>query len=317
MKIERFTLAIPGGLSIDEADLYISNVRGSETHLTDSQYTAYTSGLDKEKSEVRELIEPYYSQFKQSNTPNSNKKLSELLDLGKFIHQLKLITGSDMRLDRCDEIMIPDFVISNNGKLIGVEHTTLVDDDVIIEISKLESCLINVREILLKSDSTITGIFNLYISSDTPLMHDPNLKNFTNSQRDAFVKKRTELPYVLADYILSLDKNEDVIKPDFIDKIVKVNDVGVDLRLSERYFLKNLTKNNLEKCISKKEKKVVNYKEASGLNYCWLLIVIEDLSSKASFEIIQENLPTGQNSSFDNIFIFKNFSKEIFCSYKE
>ena len=311
--IFKTSVSIPGGLSKEDLNRIMSEAMGKEILLSDDFFEEYKNGEEK-KYQVRKLIEPFYSNLIEKNTRRSLEKVDELIDLGKFIYWVNLTTHENIEIVECDENMIPDFVVKYKDQLIGVEHTRLIDNDIIIEISELENAIKKAAQIILEKEPTMTGLFNIYISSSVPLMHDKKYKKFDKTQKKEFNNKKDKIPNEIAEYLRSIKEGLDSNKPDFIEKIVLADMPELELRLNQNYFAKELTTEKLIFSIRQKEDRIENYLKAKELKHCWLLLVIQGVSSKSSFKVAAENLPKEQ-SKFDQLLIFQNFTYEINPSY--
>lgn len=130
-----------------------SEIQLSEEMLANIQHQ------QNEKLEIKKIINPYYEELKSQNTKDSNKKLYELIDLGKFIYFLG--QEGEIQIVECGEQ--PDFVIKFRNELIGIEHTGIYDDAVVAEIKTLRKIIGKCQEKLRSERSEVTGLFNVIV----------------------------------------------------------------------------------------------------------------------------------------------------------
>jgi hypothetical protein len=269
----------------------MTGINPSEIHLSE-EMMANIQQQQNEKLEIKKIINPFYEEFKSQNTKDSNKKLYELIDLGKFIYYLG--QESEIVIVECGEQ--PDFVIKFGNELIGIEHTGIYDDAVVAEIKTLRKIIGKCQEKLRSERSEFTGLFNVIV--------------IPSQLKGQLPLKEADVVQTICDYIIAQQENIETKKPDFIADIIRTQHPITELMLGEDYWLADLTPEAIAKTILKKENKIDTYKSLKGLSKCWLLIVIDGASSASSFNIQLDNLPM-HLTPFDKIYIFDNFKGVI------
>jgi hypothetical protein len=263
----------------------ISGLTTDEIHLEINQQ-------QKEKLEIKKIINPFFDDLSSKGTKDSQKKVLELIDLGEFIYSLD--DKNEIEIVECGER--PDFKIKYLGELIGIEHTGIFNDDVVAEIKTLKKIIKKSQEKLNKEQSHIKGLFNIIVVPS-------EINGHLNRNLDSNVQN-------ICDYVIARHKGDNFEKPNFIVDITYAPHPDLELTLGEDYTLTELTTELITKSIIKKEEKIDSYKHATGLSRFWLLIVIEGASSASSFNIQIENLPS-HLVQFERVFIFDNFKKDI------
>jgi hypothetical protein len=267
----------------------MTGVNPSEIQLSE-EMIANIQQQQNEKLEIKKIINPFYDELKTQNTKDSNKKVYELIDLGKFIYY----SEQDIEVVECGEQ--PDFIIKFQNELIGIEHTGIYDDDTVAEIKTLKKIIAKSQEKLSTEHSEITGLFNIIV--------------IPSKLKGKLPLKEAEVIQTICDYIIAKQKNTEIQKPDFVADVIRTQHPIIELTLGEEYWLAELTPEAIAKTISKKESKIDTYKSLKGLSKCWLLIVIDGASSASSFNIQLDSLPM-HLTPFDKIYIFDNFKGAI------
>ncbi|UAY52731.1 hypothetical protein [Ferruginibacter albus] len=265
------------------------NTHPSLISLSDEDF-AQIKEMDNQILKIKELINPFYDSLKNKNTKESNKKLLELIDLGKFLYFL----NQDIRVVECEEQ--PDFIIECKSESIGVELTGIYDDTVVAEIKTIRKIFKKCEQTIAKRSSTLKGLFNVIIIPD--------------KIREKLTTKREQLINSICECILAMANNKHIPKPDFIEDILWNQHSTLELTLWENYWLADLSTDTLLQTIMKKEEKITVYKATKNINKCWLLIVIDGASSISSFNINLDSLPN-HLTAFDRIFIFDSFKGVI------
>jgi hypothetical protein len=292
--IKRFVGKISDESSLDGLINLIAKMTGvdpSEIQLSDETLEKFKS-IGDEKLEILKIINPFFDQLRSLNTKDSNKKVYELIDLGKFLWYSKLET--DIVILECSEQ--PDFLIKHQNNIIGIEHTGIYDDEVVAEIKTIKKIIKKCQEKLVVERSDIAGLYNLILIP----------QNFMTELK---LSERRIID-TINDYIIATFDNIVTEKPGFISEVIHTENPRLELTLGEKYWLAELTTEAISKTISKKEAKIDTYKSLKEIKECWLLIVIDGASSDSSFEIKLKRLPT-HLTQFDKVFIFDNFKGRI------
>ena len=292
---KRFVGKVSGDSSVEELINLIAKLTGqdpTEIQLSD-EFLANFKLLHEQKLKIKEIINPFYDELRLLDTKDSKKKIYELIDLGKFLVYSKL--ESDVKIIECGEQ--PDFLIKHLDKVIGVEHTTIYDDEIVATIRTIKKTIEKCQKKLATERAELTGLYNLIVS---PIEF---IKEFKLSE-DKTIDK-------ICNHIIAIHGNAETESPSFISETIYLNDVTLQVTLAEKYDLADLTPEAIAETISKKEKKVDTYRQLKKIKECWLLVVIEGASSDSSFKLSLKKLPT-HLTRFDKIFIFDNFKGQIF-----
>lgn len=269
----------------------MTKVKASEVQIP-KEMIASIQQQQKEKLEIKRIINPFYDELKSQNTKDSNKKVYELIDLGKFIYYSA--QEKDIEIVECGEQ--PDFVIRYQNEIIGIEHTGIYDEEVVAEIKTLKKIIAKCQEKLKNEHNEIIGLFNVIVIPTKLKGHLPF--------------KESEVIQNICEFIVAKHGNLEINKPEFIADITQTQHQIVELTLGEDYWLSELTPEVIAKAIAKKESKISIYKSLKTLDKCWLLIVIDGASSVSSFNIQVDSLPM-HLTLFDKIYIFDNFKGVI------
>lgn len=291
---KRFVGKVSGDSSVDELINLIAKLTGldpTEIQLSD-EFLSNFKLLQEQKLKIKEMINPFYDEFRSLNTKDSKKKINELIDLGKFLVYSKL--DSDAKIIECGEQ--PDFLIKHFDNVIGVEHTTIYDDEIVAAIRTIKKTIEKCQKKLATERGELTGLYNLIVSPKE------FMKEFKLSENKTIDK--------ICDHIIAIHGNADTESPGFISETIYLTDVTLQLTLAEKYDLADLTPEAISETISKKEDKVDPYKQLKNIKECWLLVVIEGASSDSSFKLSLQKLPT-HLTRFDKVFIFDNFKGQI------
>jgi hypothetical protein len=292
--IKRFVGKISDDSSVNGLINLIAKMTGlqpAEIHLPDETLSKFKL-IQEEKLEILGLINPFYDQLKSLNTKESKKKIYELIDLGKFLVYSNF--AKDVKIIECGEQ--PDFLIKYRDNVIGIEHTSIYDDEIVAEIRSIKKIIKKCQAKISNERSDVTGVYNLIVF---PKKFMAELKV---SERRTIEK--------INNYIIATRSNSVIEKPDIISDIIHTESSTLELVLGEKYWLKNLTTESISKTVFKKEVKIDTYKKLKNIKECWLLIVFGGASSDSSFNIELENLPR-HLTPFDKIFIFDNFKGRI------
>lgn len=257
---------------------------------------------------VKALTDPYID-FLKAIPKITKDKFEEVLDLGRFI----------IALDKGLEIIIPskllpypDFIVKQNNRLIGIEHTRLVKPQSKAIINGVRQFIENAHDLLAKRNPNLTGTVNLFFDFDKPVIGKHNFIN-----RRFTIAEKKQVAEMIADYIESTLSYGVYPKPSFISFIGKSPnpDLRLDIILGEKYIAKDGFKELLLERISDKEIKTNNYLITADVGQCWLLIVIDGVSSYSGFDLKTEVFPVIKESKFEKIILFETFSGDLYSIY--
>lgn len=261
-----------------------------------------------EKSEA--IIKPY-KDFLLKNKAREDK-YDEAYDIGKFLisingeYNLEIPTGISS---------IPDFIMTDGTKRIGIEHTRLINNESKMLIKETLNILKKAEQQLLQQNSGLNRIVNVSINYSKLNLSG---KNITTGRFSIEEKKR--IAENIAGYIIGLISNETMLtKPEFIENISisERSEHTLNVILNENYLAKSDFENLFIKTIEAKEKKYQSYTEDKSLDELWLLIVVSAVSSASSYNVENETLSDKLNSKFDRIILFDNFSHEYLNVYQK
>lgn len=295
-KIKVHHFSVPDGQSVNPED--IAKMLGIPVEeVPVDLLKQMEEGIQKEKKEIKFIINPFYDEL-MINKNENEKKILELIDAGKFIYHY----DRNLRIIECSEQ--PDFIIELNGEKIGLEHTQLLDQTQQHRLGKMDQLLEEVEKLVFSKNNVVTGLFNILMDTEVIKIGD----------RDFLSLKKNELkPYAeqLANYLVSSWEKIEYPKPDFIEEIIFYPNEKLSIGIAESYLKQILNPALLEKRIDEKEKKIENYNADKGLKACWLLIVFSGKYSSSNFNFSLDSLPKDK-IKFQRIFVFNSFTTEIY-----
>ena len=253
--------------------------------------------------QVSELIAPYEA-FLKGQAHTSADKFEELTDIGRFIvawpDKLDLIVPDE-------PLEYPDFTVQSSGRTIGIEHTRLINPSLKAAFNSAKQLITEAETILKNRNLDYKRTVNIFINFSKPVINESNFhnRNFTR-------KEKKQISISIADYIESLLLAKAPEKPIFIEDVVITSsqDSRIDLILAEEYIAKEGFLDLLNARIDAKEAKFDNYISAA-LNSCWLLVIIDGVSSFSGFDL-QELKEIQSNNKFEKIILFETFGSKIF-----
>lgn len=243
--------------------------------------------VSENKKTLGELIDSHLEPLLTDRRKNSQKIL-EICHVGKFL----LFFENDFEISKVTEK--PDFILTNETELVGLEHQILVDNKS-KEREGFFKNIFDLAELELKKDKGLPNFLaNCYIM---PYV------NFKISEKEELIATivRVVKKYVLTDI---LDENP------IIERIWKMphSEVNISLNLGA-WWQKDLTNEILTKAVKKKEKLISRYKENSSEKQ-WLLIVIG--SNGESSYLIDRNIKYNVRSDFDKVFVLEDFNNNLY-----
>jgi hypothetical protein len=253
---------------------------------------------------VKNITQPY-KDFLQSQTKTTKDKYEELIHLGRFI----IDSGFELTIVIPDEpIIYPDFLVSFEEEIIGVEHTRLINPQAKAIIQTVQQFIENAHRSLLEVYPDLYGTVNLFIDYNQPVIGS---HNFENRQFSAADKK--EVANLIAGYIYSKMTGGSVPKPAFIGDVsfLPNPEPRLDITLGETYIAKDGFEELLLQRIQAKEKRFATYISSSSIKNCWLLIVIDGVSSYSGFDLQTIQFPSIKQSNFATIVLLEAISHRI------
>lgn len=238
--------------------------------------------MNTQKSALLNIIKPFLT------SDLEKKRQIELAHIAKFI----LALDKNIVLETMMES--PDFVVSQNGKKIGVEIRQFYTKK-IESIGYIQQLFDKASEEFSKRYKDVKILVNFWLQ--------PNF-NYKKNDRAMLIDE-------IVNYVYNKHKNNTATKPNFIEDV----DIQKHSDVSFHYNEGGYTQQSLEaeivlNAVEEKELKVEKYIENSGTEFQWLLLVNGEIGSD-SYDTF--DFPTIENieSLFEHIFILKDFDIEI------
>lgn len=218
-------------------------------------------------------------------------KAIELFQAGKFLTLLDSSAGIVKHADS------PDFIISYNGEIIGLEHQRIFNKDNVQKVKSFSKLFNDAAEFFKAEHPELKLVANCYLKTN----------NFSFSKFDTDKLKKE-----ISDYIFALASNNLLVKkPSYIDTIryYKATIVSFTYEPGPRDVI-YIDTESLKKAIAKKELLVDRYKTNSKIEKQWLLIVIDSLSAD-SFDLSDKDFLINSQSNFNRIYLMEEFMETI------
>lgn len=221
-----------------------------------------------------------------------DKEKLEVCQIGKFLY----LINPELRIEDKPQPPNPDFILKVDNKIIGLEHTRIVDP----KKSQKFFSISNLFEAAAKEykknnpDNNICATFRL-----------------KNDTLDFGKRDKKELIKIINGFVNDAINGNYQNQPDFIDEIVIMPNTIVSFSYLENNFRgRTLTLLDVQNAISIKETKLEKYYSQSDLiNEYWLVLMVGSLNS-ASFEL-GENINYKTKSKFDRVYLMSDFSEKI------
>ena len=257
---------------------------------------------------VAALIKPYRDMLdaQQQVTPD---KYEELIHVGRFL----VDSGEAATLVVPDKpTLFPDFLLQDNGRTIGLEHTRLIRRESIPTIKAAHQFVENAHKLLLNAFPDFFGSVNVFIDYNQPVA---GLHNFENRKFTALERK--QVAQQIADYIYSVGTGGNISKPPYLGKVSYVAnpEPRLDISMAENYLAKEGFGELLMDTIKAKEKRADTYLAEAAVAQCWLLIVLDGVSSYSGFDLLTVQFPQLQHSNFERIYLLEAISHRIRLVY--
>lgn len=250
-----------------------------------------------DRLQIRALIAPFYDPIEHTAGKQDAQKRKELIDIGHFLYFL----NNGALLVECGER--PDFVVELDGKRIGVELTDLTAEELAAQVNVLKKVFVQATEIL-RTNSATTGLYNVSI--------DPGKIDFEGKAVAALSKQeRSALATQIASYIQQMIEGKQADFLPYIDGVVTVSHNVLEVVASEPYFNQKYSEDKFIATLQKKEQKLEAYRQQSGLEQLWLLVVMNGVTAESNVHITPDMLPTHHSTAFDRIYLFNFFKQTI------
>jgi hypothetical protein len=215
----------------------------------------------------------------------------------EICHASKFICELDPSIEIVKKTEKPDFILKSKEKIIGLEHEILVDE----ETRKKEGSLKDLVKALEKEYRRLNPDKKLLL-----VVYPMPYLTFRKSDKPRIMATMMQL---IGNFIQSglLPEN------DYIESLTKMPHSRLDFHCNlGAWWQKNMDSESLNKAIIKKEEKLKEYRDNSGTNEQWLLIVIGSLG-ESSYEV--ESLVTIDNSKqtgFNKIYLLEDFRSNLY-----
>lgn len=254
--------------------------------------------------QVSELTASYET-FLKEQVHTKVDKFEELIDIGRFIvawpDKLDLIVP-DKALD------YPDFTVQFCERIVGIEHTRLINPTLKAVFNSAKQLITEAEIILKQRNLDYKRMVNIFINFSKPVLNDNNFhnRNFTRQEK-------RQISTSIADFVEALLLEKNIEKPIFIENVVITDseDSRIDLILAEEYIAKEGFLDLLNARIQAKEAKYDNYISVAALDCCWLLVIVDGVSSFSGFDL-QELREIQTRNKFEKIILFETFGSKIF-----
>lgn len=238
--------------------------------------------MKSSKAKLKSIVEPFLTE------ELSEKEILELCHLAKFIFAF------DDKIKILEKRESPDFIIQNEGKTIGLEIERIFNLE---EVQNIKSK----QELFNKATKEFENKYqNLKLLANFWL-HDGFM--FKGIQKNVLIEEIVNFTYELV-------SGDNPQYPSYIEKVDVMKHSGVSFNFNEGVYMpKDLPVTNLIEAINKKEAKVTEYKDNTGIDYQWLLIV-SGIGSE-SFNIENVEIPEEIESQFEHIYLLEDFDAKV------
>lgn len=254
--------------------------------------------------QVSELTAPY-ELFLKGLVHTSQDKYEELTDIGRLIvawpDELHLILPNE-------QLKYPDFMALADNRTVGIEHTRLINPTLKAAFNSAEQVITEAEIILKNRNLDYKRTVNIFINFSKPVFNGNNFYSGKFTRRE-----KKQISIEVANYVESLLLEQELEKPIFLENVVIMSsqDPRIDLILTEEYIAKEGFLELLNERIKAKEAKFHKYMSAAEFDTCWLVVIIDGVSSFSGFDL--EELKEIQTSNkFEKIILFETFGSKIF-----
>lgn len=219
---------------------------------------------------------------------DDKQKILELCQIGKllgtFFNDYKIIDVTEK----------PDFIISNGKQNVGLEHQLILDFKYKEEEGFYENICEKV-EINLNNDPSFPNcLVNLYLKDNL---------SFKNKDKNELIKKFTN---IVKEFVL----NGKLIPNEHVKNAIKMNHTQKNINVNfGAYIQQHITKDVILSYVAKKEKKILSYRQNTGLPQ-WLILVIGG-TGKSSLEV-QDLFNIELISGFEKIYLYEDFDNNLY-----
>lgn len=245
------------------------------------------NSIQENKELLNTHLNPYLPQLRKNSNQNQQKIL-ELCHLGKFL----ILFDKKLEIEEVREK--PDFILSDGKNKIGIELQIIVESIPKKREGFFNSIARNVED-RLKQDLNFPNLLvNCYLN--------PNLKFQTNQKKYySTIIETIIVEYAETGHLKENPLNDKIFAMPHTNKSININ-LGA-------WWEKEITADKINSSISKKEKKIKNYK-ANGIEVQWLLMIIGS-TGESSYNMIQD-FKFNFHTEFDKIFILEDFYNVLY-----
>ncbi|MBW7914718.1 MAG: hypothetical protein H3C54_13690 [Taibaiella sp.] len=284
--LERFAFKAPKDISKEQLEQLLREHSGDPNYLLPKGYFEKWQELNEREDQKMAILKEIAGDCGKKQD-HSQKKKHEINLMANFIFDV----GLNAKIVDCEES--PDFIIELNGERIGVELTSIFDDEVVASINGFQKKLDEALDKLKAKDPNITGLFNFTIDPAKVVLRNRNIAD------------------EIVAYVAAKIANEELPNIDGLAFVSNTPHKVLEFAVSEQYNLADLDIENVKTTIKKKEEKFLAYKENTGLERYWLLISHDGASAKGSFKFDISRLPMETGTNFDTVYFYDEMKKMI------
>lgn len=240
--------------------------------------------IDSSNGRIDAIIRPFMAD------KLNRKQGIELCQVGKFLSLLDFPTTIVERRES------PDFIISYNGELIGLEHESILDEKVASSYRSVSDLFNDAAKLFSNKYPDIKILVNIYLSVDRLV--------FKKHERAVLIDE-------IIDFISNYINDSETIKPDFIDRLSVSKHSRVNFVYNPgAHYVESLNEERLMSAIEKKENKIADYIQKSNIQKQWLILTTGTYGPD-SFEYGDSPFQINITSNYDRIYLLEDFNSVL------
>ena len=243
--------------------------------------------FENQKAALGSVINPLLEKYDLEK-----KEILEVCQIGKFVQQV----NAEIQITDKPKPPSPDFVINYRGKLIGLEHTRVLNKNA-SRYLKIETLLNYAQQEFEKKYPGDNVIASIAIKDD----------EFNYKKKD-----KADIAKNIADYVQWTRLGIEFKLPEFIASIEITSHTEVSFWFDEKDWqtAEYLTRERLKTEILKKEPKITEYKTSKQkLSEYWLVLMIGSLNS-VSYKLNKlENYK--MDSKYDQVYLMADYDADV------
>lgn len=240
----------------------------------------------EERSKLDNIIRPFMDES------FSDKENLELCQVGRFLSNL----NSNASILKKRES--PDFLISYNNDVIGLEHESILSED--LKSKKYRS----IKRLFRDAAILFADRYPEYKILANIYLHDNNF-SFKKHEMDSLKNE-------IVDFIYKYITQQDIPNPNFISDILILNHSRVSFVYNPGAgYVESIERGYILKAIERKERKIDEYIKNTGINRQWLLLTMGTIEPD-SFEFIDSFFDEEIKSRFEHIFVLEDFNSNVY-----